>query len=757
MNKEATPRKEEHVVMIKRVMVLLLLLFLVVYFISVLVNASDFFAESATANALLAIEEDAASADKLARVHFQNLEEIATRLATADTKEEVDAIVKEYIGSEHFGDLRYYVGEQGYSPDGAEVLEDPEEVHSLAVARKQGVTDVYFDTVVELDCVAFFLPLPSSSYADGILSIVPARNLIALNTVRNQKSVVAALITLEGRVLGNAMAEGFSYTLGNDFSTFLASFTDDKQVEGQVIESLHKGERAAYVLPSLEGEYCIALSRMPVLDNDILLVSISENEALIESEMAFIRHILVVLILATAAFVATVVYSVLYHKQAAKELSQATLTDPTLDVPNVEQFRRNAREVVYSDKRQFAVAVCVLRQHHFIIETLGEQKANEVLKLIAKVYETFCTAGECYGYAGEGKFLLLYRYFSAKELKEKLRLVEAIINKSDLIKEAKIAVKFNIGVYLTSQGKRRTLPEMIDCATIASESAKANITAPYILYTEEVNSEIAKNERIEAQMEEALLNGEFKLFLQPKYNVQHDRIDSAEALVRWFDPSKGEYRFPAAFIGLFETNGFIVKLDRFVYLEVLKYLDQATQRGDKIVPISVNVSRVTAMSDSFLDFYIGNKQKYGIGDGFITLELTESFALENYEKIRDIVDSLHKNGIKCAIDDFGSGYSSFNVLKQIPFDELKIDRLFLEQGIDRDRDNVIIEAVVQLAKQINVSVVQEGVETEEMFRRVVAMGCEVVQGYYYAKAIPLEEYKIFIKSNTSIKYKAKVK
>lgn len=121
------------------------------------------------------------------------------------------------------------------------------------------------------------------------------------------------------------------------------------------------------------------------------------------------------------------------------------------------------------------------------------------------------------------------------------------------------------------------------------------------------------------------------------------------------------------------------------------------------------------------------------------------------------MDSLHKNGIKCAIDDFGSGYSSFNVLKQIPFDELKIDRLFLEQGIDRDRDNVIIEAVVQLAKQINVSVVQEGVETEEMFRRVVAMGCEVVQGYYYAKAIPLEEYKIFIKSNTSIKYKAKVK
>jgi EAL domain-containing protein (putative c-di-GMP-specific phosphodiesterase class I) len=316
---------------------------------------------------------------------------------------------------------------------------------------------------------------------------------------------------------------------------------------------------------------------------------------------------------------------------------------------------------------------------------------------------------------------------------------------------------YHIGVFLTGSGRRRTVPEMIECATMASEGAKRNIRLPYVLYTEEVNQEIAKNERIEAQMEEALANGEFKLFLQPKLNVKHDRIDSAEALVRWYDPEKGEYRFPGAFIGLFETNGFIIKLDKFIYLEVLKYLHHAVERGEKVVPISVNVSRVTAAEEDFLDFYIGNKKKYGIGDGFITLELTESFAVENYEKIQDLVGQLHQNGIRCSMDDFGSGYSSFNILKQVNFDELKLDRLFLTPGSDPKRSDAIIRTVIRLAHDLGISVVQEGVETEEMFNSVVEMGCEVVQGYYYAKAISLEEYRVFLTTNTSIKYKAKVK
>ena len=229
--------------------------------------------------------------------------------------------------------------------------------------------------------------------------------------------------------------------------------------------------------------------------------------------------------------------------------------------------------------------------------------------------------------------------------------------------------------------------------------------------------------------------------MQPKYSVARDKIDSAEALVRWFDPATGEYRFPAAFISLFETNGFIVKIDQFLYLEVLKYLNQATQRGDKIVPISLNVSRVTALSPDFIDFYIGNKKKYQIGDNFLTLELTESFAMENYEKLREIIKALHENGIRCSIDDFGSGYSSLNMLSSMPIDVLKMDMAFIRNIERNERDFRLVELIIDIARYLKVPVVAEGVETENQLRLLRNAGCDLVQGYYFSPPLCAAEFE----------------
>jgi EAL domain-containing protein (putative c-di-GMP-specific phosphodiesterase class I) len=162
-------------------------------------------------------------------------------------------------------------------------------------------------------------------------------------------------------------------------------------------------------------------------------------------------------------------------------------------------------------------------------------------------------------------------------------------------------------------------------------------------------------------------------------------------------------------------------------------------------------------SPDFLDFYIDNKRKYGIGDNFIMLELTESYALDDNNSIKHIVSTLQKNGIKCSLDDFGSGFSSFNVLKNIPFDELKLDRCFLEKTDNPEKDDIVIKMVIDMAKALGISIVQEGVETKEMLDKVAKYGCDVIQGYYYAKAISLEEFKIFLKTNTSIEYKSRVK
>lgn len=745
---------------IKRAGFILVLAFLIIYLLSIVLTSENFFVESASRSALLRLETSFETADNLIDKHYDNLYAVAEKLQYAESEDEVKDVIGSYVGVDYFGDLRYYTEGKAFDSAGREVyIERSEQINELAAGQKPGSTDVYYDETAGIgqDCIALFVPVRGSVYVSGVLSMLPARNLIDLSDVIDEKNSAVAMVVSDGRVLANKCSEDFSLSLGRDFFSYISAFTDSEIESGRVRDAFASLSKTTVEIERFGTGYTIAVTPLESLGGKVLLVTLSESTGLVESEMTYIRHIITVLVIAVFALAIALVFFLRYQRQSKQAIAKATFVDTTIGCANAEQFKRVTAEAVYSERNEYAVIVSAIRQYRYVAEQLGDAKMNELLRFAVKVIGNFCTGAETFGYAGDGKFLLLYKYTSEKAVKEKLRLVEGIINKNALVVENELHIKFVSGIYCTKGSRRRTVAEMIDCATLASETAVSNVNMNYVFYTEEVRDEIKRNERIEAMMEQALANNDFKLFLQPKYNVASDKIDSAEALVRWFNPEKGEYMFPGEFIGLFETNGFIVKLDHFIYLEVLEYLSKSAERGDPIVPISVNVSRVTAASPDFLDFYVGNKKKYGVGDGFITLEFTESFAMENYDKILDIVTNLHENGMLCSIDDFGSGYSSFNILKNIPMDELKLDRFFLAPGSSVARDEKILAMVVALGKSIDMKVVQEGVETKEMFDKSVAMGIDVIQGYYYAKAIPIEEYKLFVKSNTSIKYKSVVK
>ncbi len=744
---------------VKRVSIILLIIFLSVYLISIIISSGSFVTDASARSAMLYLDRDLTLAEGLAKVHYDNLYAIADELEYAPGKEYVEEHIGKHIGSDDFGDLRYYKNGEAYDATGLPVHEMDEAIDALALGQKPGATDVYFDSMLKKHCIALYVPVKGSSYVDGVISILEATQGFLLDTskVIDEKASVVAIIKSDGMVLGGHVKDGSGYVLGNNFYDFIGSVTNNNDETRQVREAASGGGKTTAEVKVFGEKYTVAIAPMESFGGNVLLVTFSESELLVSEDMEYIRHVINVMALAIIGLVISLIYSFIFRRKIEEKMDVAALTDATIECANAEQFRRSALGVVYNGKERYALIAANVRQYRYINDQLGEDFAVNTLKFISRVLGTFCSGGETYGYSGDGRFLLLYRYTSDGALQDKIRLVEAIINKYAPLKEKGVVVRFNIGVYRTFEGKRRTIPEMIECAQMSAETAKNNVNKPFSVYTESVNEEVAHDEKIEAQMEEALANNEFKLFLQPKYNVKYDRIDSAEALVRWFDPRKGEYLFPGEFIGLFETNGFIVKLDKFIYVEVLKFLSSSAERGDNVVPISVNVSRVTAMSDDFLEFYVGNKRRYQIPDGLITLEFTESFAMENYEKISDIVDRLHKNGMLCSIDDFGTGYSSFNLLKNIPMDELKLDRFFLKTGVNKERDEKIIKMVIDLAKSINMTVVQEGVENSVMFDNVVSLGVDVIQGYHYAKAIPLEEYRIFVNSNTSIKFKARVK
>lgn len=740
---------------------LLMLVFLVVYMITVVLGSSEFFRESAEKNALLIFEEDVERAQELADAHFKNLYEIAAKVKDLDSREAVEDVIESYIGSEQFGDLRYYSKGVSYAPNGSVVTEETPEGHGyiaeLTSRGVEGVTPVYTDSNLELDLIAFFIPVRGSACIDGILSMLPARNIINVGDVINDKASAVAIVAPGGKVISGTVAEDFGKSIGNNLYLFVDALTNNKNDSALVSEAIGSGKKTACSISAAEADFTVAVTPLARFSNNLTLVSMSESEGLIAPELTYIRHIVNLLFISILAIIVGLIYATLYHKKAQKALSAATLEDSRLECPNGEQFKLNAKALMISSRHKYSVVLMSIRNFMYFNEQLGERSSTEVLRSLAKIIQSLSNSQECYGYVGDGKFAVLMIHANSHSVSDKIKLIETIINRDTLLVEKSLKIRFAAGVYNVFSGQRRSVQEMMDCAATACSICEDNIKTSYTLFTEEVRAEIARNEKIEAMMESALANGDFRLFLQPKYDVKHDVIHSAEALVRWFDPEKGEYKFPGEFIPLFETNGFIVKLDHFVYIEVLEYLSRAAEKGEKVVPIAVNVSRVTATSPDFINFYVGNKKKYGIPDNFITLELTESFAMEDYDKISTIITALHNSGMRCSIDDFGSGYSSFSILKQINVDELKLDSVFLKRGINTSRDDNLLATIIKLAKSMDMSVVQEGVETKEMFDKIVAMGCDVVQGYYYAKAISLEEFKVFITTNTSIRYKSLVK
>ena len=744
-----------------RAALIITLLFLAVYLITIISASSEFYADSAEKNAKIYFDKDMKNVSELVETHYDRLYEIVDKVQYAASKNEVDEIISSYIGSEEFGDLRYYSLGVAYSPTG-EVIEKELSAHEmileLSQGKKKGCTDVYNDERVQLDCIAFFVPVRGSTYIDGLLSVVPADDIISVGNVIQEDTSMVAVVGDRGKMFAHIFAEGFTTDVGANIYDFLDDFTvGNKEMVDAVRVLLNGDDIGTTEIQASGARYTVVAEPIEVFDDYLYLITISKSDNLIVTEVNFIRHIVIILFIAIVAFLVGLIFALLFQKKAKEAVNTANLKDATLECANIEGFRRNAMNLMYGSGKHYAVCVFCIRRFHFVEDRFGSEVSTELLKFIAHVLSSFCNKNETYGYAGDGKFLLVAEFPGESAFREKLLIFENIVNKFEVLVENQVKVKIATGICLGFGGKRRTVNEMIDCATLVCEDVKNDATATYMIYTESVRDQITRNEQIEAQMDNALANSEFRLFLQPKYNSEKDAIDSAEALVRWFDNRKGDYIYPAEFISIFETNGFIVKMDHYIYLEVLKYLSEAIERGDKVVPISVNVSRVTASNADFINFYVGNKKKYMIDDGLITLEFTETFAVEDYEKFADIVDRLHEGGILCSIDDFGVGYSSFRILKELNMDELKLDRLFLEKGMDTERDDKIISTIVALAQSMGMSVVQEGVETKAMLDRVMRMGIGIIQGYYYAKAIPLEEFKIFINSNTSIRYKSVVK
>ena len=243
-------------------------------------------------------------------------------------------------------------------------------------------------------------------------------------------------------------------------------------------------------------------------------------------------------------------------------------------------------------------------------------------------------------------------------------------------------------------------------------------------------------------MEKALKNGEFVMYLQPKYSIGEERMIGAEALVRWIHPEKGLIP-PMDFVPLFEQNGFVIKMDRYIWEEACKLIREWIDAGTEPVPISVNLSRRHLKDMEFVSVLNDLIDKYQIPKEYLEIEITETVEEEG---IAEGVSLLKENGYTLLMDDFGSGYSSLNMLKDTRFDVIKIDRGFLQDFIGSARGQKIVEHTIRMTKAIGLDLIAEGVETREQAEFLGDCGCDKAQGFYYAKPMTAAEFnKLFYK------------
>ena len=282
----------------------------------------------------------------------------------------------------------------------------------------------------------------------------------------------------------------------------------------------------------------------------------------------------------------------------------------------------------------------------------------------------------------------------------------------------------------------RSLPieHMCDRAMLAADSIKGQYNQFSAIYDDTLRKQLLREQIISGSMEAALAKKQFDVYLQPKYRASDSRLCGAEALVRWIHPEWG-FMTPGEFIPLFEKNGFITKLDQFVWERACQLLRQFQDKGYPPIPISVNVSRADIYQVDLADILLGLTQKYGIDQKLLHLEITESAYTENSKQIISTVDQLCARGFIIEMDDFGSGYSSLNMLSQLRLDILKLDMKFVQNETAQNSDRGILRLIVEMAHRMNLSVVAEGVETQHQLSRLQEIGCDYVQGYLFSKPI----------------------
>lgn len=598
--------------------------------------------------------------------------------------------------------------------------------------------------------ITYAVPIFKEGKVIAILSAVIDRNVfenvLSFSTFNGKGS--SYILNKDGRLIVQSNQQDKSMSDYNIFSNIEKTNTEKPNKDVDSMKKNMLAGKNGEVYYTIDGANKEAVYERIGINDWYLLTNIPVNVTAYKTKtiaaMTVILSILVTLVL--LAFLGYVVFEQNKHR---KRLFQLAYMDEVTGALNKNSFKLEADLLIKKGKSRYAFIMMDIDKFKIINDIFGYPVGDLLLKHITKVWFKHLNQNERFARISADKFYVLMEWTTQENFEIRLQRIIDDITYFEIIRDSHFNMVVCAGIYVI-ENVDITIDAMSDRANLASRKIKGRHSSAYFFYDDDLRNGLIEQSEIENDMNKALENKEFKVYVQPKYDLKTEKVSGGEALIRWQHPQKG-FILPDRFIPIFENNGFVTKVDMFVVEEICKKQKQWIEQGHLPQTIAINQSRLHLYNSNYVNDLKAITEKYHIDPKLLELELTESAVFDNLDVFLDVTNRLRDFGYRLSIDDFGTGYSSLNMLKDIVVDTLKLDRGFFSDTIHVNRSIKITENIIKMAKDLNMKTVAEGVETKEQVEFLRKLDCNLVQGYYYAKPMPLDDfYQLLI--NEEIRY-----
>ncbi|MFQ4855890.1 sensor domain-containing phosphodiesterase [Clostridioides difficile] len=609
-----------------------------------------------------------------------------------------------------------------------------------SIKGKKYVSSPYVDEVNKsIKKIAISVPLLNNDKVVGVLyctyNINTLMKLINISFYENNS--ISYVVKNNGTIILHPQGDSLSKNIYK-----LLKQDNDIQEVNRLKKELQENKTGATVLNMLEERRYLGYATMDNGNSENnyikdwnLIFSIPETVVFSNSKQIINRAVYAVLSI-VLIFIAIIFYIIYIKKSNEKEILSLAYEDKVTYIGNQNKFYREcSKYLLDKPSLNYIIVYFDINNFKMINDTFGYEFGDNLLITIAKALKEELTEDEVYARLSSDYFAIFCDYKNGRN---------KIIRKLDNIRsniESNLSIVFEIslcvGIYFVEEGEV-DIQKAVNKANMARSVAKGkNIN--YAIYNEDVRNKLSEESMILDDIKIALVKNQFEVYYQPKFSLVTGEMIGSEALIRWNHPEHG-FISPAVFIPIAEKSKLILKIGRFVFERVCNDLYEWKKQGKKIVPVSVNLSRVELYQPDIVKFINKTIKMYNLSSDFIEIEITETVAINELNILKNVLNELRTYGFSISMDDFGTGYSSISCLRDMPIDILKLDKSFLG-GIEHDeRSRNIAKSIVSLAKSLDLVVIIEGVESKEQAELMKQFGCDLVQGFYFARPMPAKNF-----------------